>query len=439
MDDSDWAFKPTKQGTQMSSVLGSRANRDQPFRLGVLISHPIQYFAPLFRYLARSAFIELTVFYLSDFSLKKYYDQGFGVHVHWDVPLLGGYNHVFLPSINQSDSLSFWRPWSYGLARHLRERRIEALWISGWSSAATLRALLTAKRHGVKVFMAGDSHAGGPTVPSWWKLKAKGILLPPFFALMDAFLATASSNRRFYIDYGVPAGRIYLVPYCVDNDFFQRECRKAVFGRPELRRQLGLEPGRPVILYASKLIERKKPIDLLRAYAELSPDGICEPNPYLLFVGDGEQRQQLENLARQFKWNSVRFLGFKNQLELPRYYDLCDVFVLAAQYEGLATVIPEVMNAAKPVIISTAIGLGSDLVTDGDNGFIIPPSKPHILAEKLRIVTQDVQLAAAMGRRSLTRVSEWNFEADEQGLLEALKATVGRIGSANNFTVHQNT
>jgi glycosyltransferase involved in cell wall biosynthesis len=181
-------------------------------------------------------------------------------------------------------------------------------------------------------------------------------------------------------------------------------------------------------------MDRKRPIDLLNAYAELSPDGKCEPRPYLLFVGDGEQRALLENRAARLRWSSIRFLGFKNQRELPRYYDLCDVFVLTAQYEGLATVIPEVMNAAKPVVISTAVALGPDLVVNGENGFIIPPCNPHILAEKLRTLTQDVELAAAMGRKSLARVSAWNFEADEKGLLQALEATVNHSGDFFNST-----
>ena len=61
-----------------------------------------------------------------------------------------------------------------------------------------------------------------------------------------------------------------------------------------LRRELGLAPGRPVILFASKFLPRKRAGDLLEAYLTLSPDGRQEPAPYLLFVGDGEQRPALE-------------------------------------------------------------------------------------------------------------------------------------------------
>ena len=69
------------------------------YRVAVLNSHPIQYFAPLYRYLAASPEIDLTVFFLSDLSVREYHDPGFGRAFKWDVPLLGGYRHEFLPCI----------------------------------------------------------------------------------------------------------------------------------------------------------------------------------------------------------------------------------------------------------------------------------------------------------------------------------------------------
>ena len=60
-------------------------------RLAYLVSHPIQYQAPLLRRIAQEPDIELTVFFGSDFSVRDYQDKGFGVEVKWDVPLLDGY------------------------------------------------------------------------------------------------------------------------------------------------------------------------------------------------------------------------------------------------------------------------------------------------------------------------------------------------------------
>jgi hypothetical protein len=68
-------------------------------RLGYLVSHPIQYQAPLLREIAKVHDIELTVFFRSDISIKEYQDHEFGVKVLWDIDLLSGYRHIFLPKL----------------------------------------------------------------------------------------------------------------------------------------------------------------------------------------------------------------------------------------------------------------------------------------------------------------------------------------------------
>ncbi|MCR4333107.1 MAG: hypothetical protein NUV34_10485, partial [Sulfuricaulis sp.] len=102
------------------------------WRLAYLVSHPIQYQAPLLRLISAEPDIDLTVFYCSDLSVREYHDEGFGQALQWDVPLLDGYRHEFLPVVGRTDRLSFWRPLNHGLARRLDEGKFDALWIHGW-------------------------------------------------------------------------------------------------------------------------------------------------------------------------------------------------------------------------------------------------------------------------------------------------------------------
>src|SRR5712675_1980554 len=85
-----------------SSEMGSRLKNK--VRLAYLVSHPIQYQAPLLRRIAQEPDIDLTVFFGSDFSVRDYKDAGFGVGVKWDVPLLDGYRHEFLPVLRDSSN-----------------------------------------------------------------------------------------------------------------------------------------------------------------------------------------------------------------------------------------------------------------------------------------------------------------------------------------------
>jgi hypothetical protein len=129
-----------------------------PYRLACLVSHPIQYQAPLFRYIAAHPGVHLTVFFLSDMSVQEYRDPGFHIDVRWDVPLLDGYRHLFLPCAGRSDRLSFLRPLTQGLWRHLKRGDFDALWVHGYAHQALLRAVLIAKRLGIKILMRGESH-----------------------------------------------------------------------------------------------------------------------------------------------------------------------------------------------------------------------------------------------------------------------------------------
>ncbi len=391
------------------------------YRVAYLVSHPIQYQAPLLRFIAAQPSIDLTVFFLSDLSVRGYYDEGFRAHVQWDVPLLGGYKHVFLPCLGRSDPITFWRPFVYGISRYLRRDRFDALWLQGYANQAALRALAIAKFIGMKVLLYGDSYLWNYRL-SRTKLRIKNCILPKLLSAMNGFLATSTANRDFYLHYGVPAEKIFLMPYAVDNSFFQAKVAEAGTERPALRRELGLEENRPVILFASKFQPRKCARDLLEAYIRLSPDGVREPEPCLLFVGEGEERPLLEARANELGWSSVKFLGFVNQTVLPRYYDLCDVFVLPSEWEPFGLVVNEAMNAGKAIIVSDRVGAGPDLVKDGDNGFIFPVGNVTALADRLRFLCTQPAVAAAMGQRSRERIATWGFEADFQGLTQALSS-----------------
>ncbi|MBF6558670.1 MAG: glycosyltransferase family 4 protein [Candidatus Binataceae bacterium] len=401
------------------------AARADAYRVAFLTSHPIQYQAPLFRALAASPALDLTVMFLSRMSPAGYYDQGFGVRVAWDVPLLEGYRHEFLPGAGAADRLSFFRPIVHGLTRRLRAGRYDALCVMGYGHIGYLRAIAVAKILGLKVFLYGDSNLEG-----WRRSRAilalKRFALPALFRMCDGLLATATPNRDYYLHYGVAAQKIFFFPWTVDNDFFRRAAIAAHADRDRFRAGLGLDADRPVILYASKLQRHKRPGDLLEAYARLASAGGGEPRPYLLFVGDGEERPRLERRTRELGWNSIRFLGFRNQTELPAFFDLCDALVLVSEREGVATIVAEVMNAGKPVIVTRAAGLAHDLVEEGVNGYFVPVGDIEAIADRLRMIASDPERAAAMGARSLERIAQWSYAANLRGLLAALDATVVR-------------
>lgn len=391
-------------------------------RLAYLVTHPIQYQAPLLRRIAADPELDLEVFFASDFSTRPFADEGFGRTIAWDVPLTEGYRSHVLPALDPDRMPDFWRPWSYGLGSRLAAGRFDALWIHGYARFFHWRAMLTARRLGMKLLLRDEAtpisaQRSGP------KQKAKRVFFALVDRLVDAYLAIGTLNRRYYLEHGAAAAKIHLMPYAVDNGFFRDRVAAARPAREELRAKLGLSPGRPVILFASKMIERKRATDVVEAYARLPQEG--ERAPYLLMAGDGPLRAGLEGQARALGLTGVRFLGFQGQEALPALFDLCDVFVLPSVLEPWGLVVNEVMNAGRAVIVSDQTGCAPDLVRDGVNGHVVAPGDIGALASAMGQITGDPALAAAMGARSLEIVGAWDFEADVRGLKSALAYCLG--------------
>ena len=399
-------------------------------RLGYLVSHPIQYQAPLLRRIAEEPGIDLTVLFGSDFSVRSYKDEGFGVDVRWDTPLLEGYRSRVLPALYDPGTVSAVTPLSRSLLSALRDREgnpaFDVLWVHGYASLNSLRGILAAYSLGIPVLLRAESWLSDrPRGPL--RLLSKQLFLRALRPMVSAVLTLGSNNAAywsFYFGRSVPQ---FLLPYAVDNAFFAQKSRAAQVQLPALQHDLDLDPGRPVILFASKLQVRKNASHLVEAYSRLLQREGIRAQPYLLIVGDGEERERLQTQVRELGLTGVRFTGFRNQTELPLFFALADVFVLPARHEPWGLVVNEAMAAGVPVVLSSDVGAAADLVTNGVEGFVYPTGDIAQLTAALASVLSGPETARAMGAAAARRVANWDFEADIKGLRRALAAVTHRI------------
>lgn len=400
-------------------------------KLAYLVSHPIQYQAPLLRRIAQEPDIELTVLFGSDFSVRGYKDKGFGgVGVKWDVPLLDGYRHEFLPGIRDNATVSITRPINYGILKRLRggkdKSAFDVVWVHGYSTVNTLHGILAAKSLGIPVLLRAESwlrdrERSGP------KLVAKRLFFKLLKQFVDGVLPIGTLNSAYWRHYFGDDFPQYLMPYAVDNHYFQRRSREARPHREQLQQELNLDPSRPVILFASKLQSRKRCEDLVTAYLNLAPGPGVEPHPYLVIVGDGEERAALEKQAADSGCSGIRFCGFRNQSELPGFFDIATVFALPSRHEPWGLIVNEVMNAGRAVIISDDVGCQPDLITDGVEGCIFPAGDVPALTDALRRALATPETASLMGQRGLERIQAWSYEEDIRGLRQAIAQTTHKI------------
>lgn len=405
----------------------------KPVRLAYLVSHPIQYQAPLLRRIAQEPDIELTVLFGSDFSVRGYKDEGFGVEVSWDVPLLEGYRSEFLPNLRDKGGVSPTTPISHGIHRRLSNfdgsPAFDAIWTHGYASVNAMHAMLAAKSLGIPVLLRAESWLAD-RARSPLTIAGKNLFFHFLEQLVDAVLPIGTHNSQYWHHYFGDRVPQFLFPYAVDNGYFERLAEVAEPKVAALREELSLAAGRPVILFASKLQTRKHADHLVEAFQEFTETAkLTEAaRPYLVIVGDGEERANLEAYVKANGLSAdVRFAGFRNQSELPAFFVLSSVFVLPSRHEPWGLIVNESMAAGCPVIVSTDVGSALDLVTDGVEGAVYPVGNVPALTDALRRVFATPETPAQMGVAAKARMASWSFEQDVQGLRAALAKVTGKI------------
>lgn len=197
---------------------------------------------------------------------------------------------------------------------------------------------------------------------------------------------------------GVGEDNVVTIPSAVDHKHFDPE-RPEIEGKASsLRKTLGLE-NRIVIGYVGRLVPAKGLTYLISAVERLQSE---YSKIALLIVGDGPLRKELESMTEHFDVDVV-FAGW--QSDIAPYYAVMDIFVLPSLFEGLPNVLLEAMAMGKAVV-ATDVGGNSDLVFDGDNGFLVSVRDSEQIASALRKLISDDGLRRRMGVRSRQIVTE---------------------------------
>jgi glycosyltransferase involved in cell wall biosynthesis len=177
----------------------------------------------------------------------------------------------------------------------------------------------------------------------------------------------------------------------------------------EVRRGLGLPEGVPVIGLVGRLDHwGKGHKELITAMARLK-----ERHPvHALIVGGGRKVDEVRQLAEALGLaGGVHFLGPRH--DVPDLLNAMDIFVLPSYSEGVSLALLEAMAAGKPVV-ATAVGGTPEVVTDGENGLLIPPRDAPALTGALERLLADPALASRLGAKARAHVRE-HFSLDRLG------------------------
>ncbi len=177
------------------------------------------------------------------------------------------------------------------------------------------------------------------------------------------------------------------------------------------------------VLYLSNLYESKGIFTLIRAVPR-----VLAINKRIKFLVAGpwqgkDVRQEVHAYVKEKKINrNVHFLGAVYGHQKDELFQRSDIFVFPSHYplEAFGLVNLEAMQVGIPVI-TTNIGALPEMVLDGRTGYIIPPQKPHILAEKINLLVKDPYLRRKMGKEGQKRFKAmYSFDAYSSNVQEIL-------------------
>jgi glycosyltransferase involved in cell wall biosynthesis len=374
-------------------------------RIAIVVSHPIQYYAPWYRALAETPGVILKVFFCRKWGVHEYYDRDFNVNIQWDIPLLDGYEWEFLATKRETGTNTFFAVDNPTVGEALQEYRPDITLIHGYAHRTLWRTVRWCNRNRVAVMLTSDSSGAAARV--LWKRAAKAIVVRYFYGRLDGAISVGDNNRSYHRQYGLPEDRIFPGVLPIDCVGLANSAGDPVRARLEIRRQHGIPDEAFVVVFSGKLIPLKCVLHLLEAVHRCAQTGL---EVWCMLVGDGPERPRVEAFVRENRMNTVVMAGFINQSSIGKYYAASDVVALMSSREAKGAPVPEAGVFGCPAILCDRVGcIGpTDCAREGENALVYPWSDIDALANCIKKLCTNKVLYSSMSQaaRRIARLQD---------------------------------
>lgn len=304
---------------------------------------------------------------------------------------------------------------SFSLPMKLGRQGVNTIICGGYDSLASVLGLFYTKLTGGIFVLATDSTSRSARRMSGPALRYKRW----FVSASDAFVAYSKSAAAYLTELRAPARSVFLAPNATANDMIRSAVVQARSSDDSVRRELKIV--NPVLLFVGRLVQEKGLTYLLSAFNEARKS---LRNVHLVLVGDGPLRRELEHYCAVNSLDNVRFVGFVQPDQLPRYYAIADGLVLPSVRETWGFVVNEAMACGLPIIVTDQVGSANEIVLNTANGFVVPAADSYSLAVAIVKLLQNSITSAEMGQRSLEIISEYTIERAVDGFEAAIEFAV---------------
>lgn len=212
--------------------------------------------------------------------------------------------------------------------------------------------------------------------------------------LFKKIVAVSEETKENLIRYeGIPEEKIIVINNGIDHDKYG-----ITLGQRDARKKFGVDQFESIIGLGVVLTEQKGIVHLIRAASSVLAH---YPNTGFVVAGDGKIRPQLQSLVSE-QGLADRFIFIGATKEIPAFLQCLDIYVLPSEWEGLPLVILEAM-AAKRCIVASGVGGVPKVLTDGEEGLLVPPGDPGALAEALIRALGDRELRQKLAANAYER------------------------------------
>ncbi len=330
---------------------------------------------------------------------------------------LTNHNYPYKLLFNASIEEIPWYRQALEIFKELRTHRFSVIIIPGYAYVICWCALFYSILTRKKIIVSFDStEIDNPK--SWWKEPIKRW----FINKCDASMCYGDKSREYLIKLGMSPNNIYTRCQATDNQKVAEIHSVAI-----LNREFNLIQGNLCLhnfIYVGRLSKEKNLEILLSAYTKVKLGNEHAADWGLIIVGDGPEKEALQQLVGKVGARDVCFTGGLPWEEIPKYHALSDVLVLPSMSEPWGLVVNEAMACGLPVLVSNHCGSAYELVSEGENGFTFDPRDGRDLQKKLAFFVDQPQAVKRMGEQSRRTIVDYSPQKAARQMMNCIKGGV---------------
>lgn len=221
---------------------------------------------------------------------------------------------------------------------------------------------------------------------------------------LSALVVQTQGNQQYYAR-TIPVSKIKVIPNAVAQTL-------------QTNRTLVNEGSEKIILNVGAFRKAKAQDVLLKAFAMLPP------NPWkLLFLGQGPFLENQQGLAKNLGIaDKVQFLGAKK--DVASYYNQAKLFVFTSEHEGFPNALLEALYFGLPCISTDCPHGPADMISDGENGFLVPVGNVDALAERMKQLMNSEKLQATFRKNAIISTRKYEMEPIAAQWMEVIQNVV---------------